>query len=409
MLKNRSPLSPLTPSPTALFTPCVLHRAIAEELAGGGEQARSRMMGYPSGRSVMTECMVERFSRSPNEWEDAFKNRENRAKMLDDIFAVDSSSKIGSKSAQNGETNGSDQSARGRNPTSSPFHTNGTLSNASGANILENGDGGGEAETDERKPDAQAAGGKEKRRRQRGRGRRGKGSGSVLGGEAGGDSGRAPIDGGNIEGGGEVGSGPVGNDVAKEEGGVLESTVVGDTEIAKPKKSKKAKMASGGDKQGEEGVVVAAQASRLTGEVHEEGLAEKKKKRKRKRKEAEETMSSRAQEEATGAGESDIDAIAASTATEAPAGNDLAKKKKSKKKHGSGNRDSGEAGEGREKVESSKVMEDAVPRKKDKRSKKGGAEEGVATIISTNASTKNGVKKGSGSSKKARKSGFRMF
>ncbi|CAM9791011.1 unnamed protein product, partial [Ectocarpus sp. 6 AP-2014] len=86
-------------------------RAIAEELAGGGEQAWSRMSGYPSGRSVLTECMVERFSRSPHEWEDAFKNRDNRAKMLTEILAVESASTTSTKKGASGKSSGGTSSA----------------------------------------------------------------------------------------------------------------------------------------------------------------------------------------------------------------------------------------------------------------------------------------------------------
>ena len=100
---------------------------MAEELAGGGEQAWSRMSGYPSGRSVMTECMVERFSRSPREWEDAFKNRDNRAKMLTEILAVESSSsssakQAGKAKADNKGRDGGKSGAAGLGLAPSPFN-----------------------------------------------------------------------------------------------------------------------------------------------------------------------------------------------------------------------------------------------------------------------------------------------
>lgn len=139
---------------------------MVEELAGGGEQAWSRMSGYPSGRSVLTECMVERFSRSPHEWEEAFKNRDNREKMLNDIFAVGTPATAG-KRDKSGRKIGTDKKPDGDGAVKlapSPFDAQQTaVSNSAGG------------ETD-------AAKGKEKRRRQRGRGKRGK---SVVEGEAG--------------------------------------------------------------------------------------------------------------------------------------------------------------------------------------------------------------------------------
>eukprot|EP00752_Nemacystus_decipiens_P012526 g11094.t1 len=163
-------------------------RAMAEELGSGGEQAWSRMSGYPSGRSVLTECMVERYSRSPHEWEEAFKSRDNRDKMLTEIFAVESSSKssssssstrqAGGKAGKDGVAGGSADGGGGGNGRQraaglapSPFNSQAS-----------NGEDGGR--------------GKEKRRRQRGRGKRGKSSASGglapdSGADGGGDAGAA--------------------------------------------------------------------------------------------------------------------------------------------------------------------------------------------------------------------------
>lgn len=142
---------------------------MAEELAGAGEQAHSRMSGYPSGRSVLTECMVERFSRSPHEWEDAFKNRDNRSKMLTEILAVESATKSGKGGkGQGGKKEGGGESAANKRGgvtlAPSPFNTQ-------------------EAAGDGDEGDAEGGGnGKDKRRRQRGRGKRGKSSKSGEGG-----------------------------------------------------------------------------------------------------------------------------------------------------------------------------------------------------------------------------------
>lgn len=163
-----------------------LPRAMAEELAGGGEQAWSRMSGYPSGRSVLTECMVERFSRSPHEWEEAFKNRDNRAKMLTEILAVESSSTKQNGKADKGRDGGKNGAAGSSNGgkaaglAPSPFN-----------NQVGDGEDSGK--------------GKEKRRRQRGRGKRGKSSATVgestadadAGGGAGGGSAAADEGGGD--------------------------------------------------------------------------------------------------------------------------------------------------------------------------------------------------------------------
>ncbi|CAN0036477.1 unnamed protein product [Scytosiphon promiscuus] len=139
-------------------------RAMAEELASGGEQAWSRMSGYPSGRSVLTECMVERFSRSPHEWEDAFKNRDKRAKMLTEILAVESSSSRTDK-ARGGKGAAASRSSSGDNAAASGNERAvGLAPSPFNKEAAEGGDEVGK--------------GKEKRRRQRGRGKRGKSGGS---------------------------------------------------------------------------------------------------------------------------------------------------------------------------------------------------------------------------------------
>ncbi|CAB1121328.1 unnamed protein product [Ectocarpus sp. CCAP 1310/34] len=147
--------------------------AIAEELAGGGEQSWSRMSGYPSGRSVLTECMVERFSRSPHEWEDAFKTRDNRAKILTEILAVESTSTTSTKKGTSGKSSGGSASA-----SASSNGEAGRLVPSPFTSKAEDGEDGGK--------------GKEKRRRQRGRGRRGKssaGAGAPADADGGGDDG----------------------------------------------------------------------------------------------------------------------------------------------------------------------------------------------------------------------------
>lgn len=131
-------------------------RTMVEQLASGGEHAQSRMSACPSGRNVLTECMVERFLRSPREWEDAFRNRENRVKILDDILALGTTKKedggrkhivktikIGSSSSQERPVGGN-----------STGGGKGDISTEEGVCISEKG----------------------KRRRQRGRGKRGKSS-----------------------------------------------------------------------------------------------------------------------------------------------------------------------------------------------------------------------------------------
>lgn len=140
-------------------------RTMVEELASGGEHARSRMSGYPSGRNVLTECMVERFSRSPREWEDAFKNRENRVKMLDDILAVGTPKKVGREDSGQKKIVKADRESE---------ITKVGSSSSQERPVGGNGTGGG-------KDDVSVGGGvcvpeKGKRRRQRGRGKRGKSS-----------------------------------------------------------------------------------------------------------------------------------------------------------------------------------------------------------------------------------------
>lgn len=157
-------------------------RAMAEELANGGEQAWSRMSGYPSGRSILTECMVERFSRSPREWEEAFKSRDNRAKMLAEILAVESKTKPGKEEKARGKDDSS------RSSTAGGARPAGKLAPSPFNKQMTSGGGGGEEGA---KEDAGGKG-KEKRRRQRGRGKRGKssagGAGDGGGGEGEGDA-----------------------------------------------------------------------------------------------------------------------------------------------------------------------------------------------------------------------------
>lgn len=143
---------------------------MAEELAGGGEQSWSRMSGYPSGRAVMTECMVERFSRSPQEWDEAFKNRENRAKMLEEILAVggEKVDKRGAAEKRSAKVSGDPS----KDDASTPLDAKRVLGEKEG------GDG-----VDDEKDEMGEESGKtrQKRRRQRGRGRRGKGSEATEG------------------------------------------------------------------------------------------------------------------------------------------------------------------------------------------------------------------------------------
>lgn len=134
---------------------------MAEELANGGEQAWSRMSGYPSGRSVLTECMVERFSRSPHEWEDAFKNRDKRAEMLTEILAVESSSSKADK-------------ARGSKGGAAPRSASASSNGAANGNGLAAGLAPSPFNKDSAEGGDEGGKGKEKRRRQRGRGKRGK-------------------------------------------------------------------------------------------------------------------------------------------------------------------------------------------------------------------------------------------
>lgn len=138
---------------------------MAEELAGGREQSWSRMSGYPSGRAVMTECMVERFSRSPREWDEAFKNRENRSKMLEEILAV---------GVENGEKRGA---AEKRSVKVSGDPSKDDASPPLDAKRVSGEQDGGD-DVDDEKDEMEEDNGKprQRRRRQRGRGRRGKGS-----------------------------------------------------------------------------------------------------------------------------------------------------------------------------------------------------------------------------------------
>lgn len=144
---------------------------IVEELAG--EQTMSRMLAYPSGRSVSTECMVERFSRSPQEWEAAFKKRNNHAKLLDEILAVDKKQQSENKAGARTRTNESIDVSHGRPRDVAPSRA-GASSDAEGGDNEDEGDAPSN-QNDVNRP-------KEKRRRQRGRGKRGKTSASAMSG-----------------------------------------------------------------------------------------------------------------------------------------------------------------------------------------------------------------------------------
>lgn len=163
-----SPVATPHPPPTGLPT-TLRPRLMAEELASGGEQAWSRMSGYPSGRSVLTECMVERFSRSPHEWEEAFKNRDNRAKILTEILAVESKSAAKSGKGNNKAQKEDDRKGTGEASTNKHLRASGLAPSPFNTQPTGGDEGVGETEEDGGK-------GKEKRRRQRGRGKRGKSS-----------------------------------------------------------------------------------------------------------------------------------------------------------------------------------------------------------------------------------------
>lgn len=242
------------------------------------------MSGYPSGRSVMTECMVERFARSPHEWEEAFNNRDNRAKMLEEIFAIQAKSGLKCNSGQD-KTTGIDSafasSSRIKNGSVAPSPFN-QAQTAAGNEKAENRDG--TVAGVENGEGGQSAG-KEKRRRQRGRGKRGKGSGKwgMPDGEEeggpGGDVGTADL--------GEAGApGRAGAAKASQEDAPSEDK--GDQDDRKPDKSKKVKMlkktgsedvAAAGDKAG--GAVVVESLAGTKSEAKERSLKVSKKKRKR--------------------------------------------------------------------------------------------------------------------------------
>lgn len=135
---------------------------MVEQLASGGEHAQSRMSRCPSGRNVLTECMVERFSRSPREWEDAFKNRENRVKMLDDILALGTTKK---------EDSGQKNMVKSERESEVV-----KIGSSSSQERAVGGSGTGGGKGDVSAEEGVCVPGKGKRRRQRGRGKRGKSS-----------------------------------------------------------------------------------------------------------------------------------------------------------------------------------------------------------------------------------------
>lgn len=383
------------------FVHALYHRTIAEELAGGGEQARSRMSGYPSGRAVMTECMVERFSRSPNEWEDAFKNRDNRAKMLEEILAVES--KNANKHPQS-TTNGTDRSSKSRNLATSPFQTAMPPSMIVSTGDEEESDDRSKNEKGEETSDGQPTTSKEKRRRHRGRGKRGKGAGGSVT-----PAGIEPVDGGDMRRKDDTGPVRDGKDkvLHEEPSTVSGSKVVADNEAVKLKKKKEGAKQASGD-QVTQGASVAESSSLLERkeagkEESAEAKEKKKKKKKRKRQDAEDGVGKEALEEA-GGGVRDVDlsfvmdAIAAS-AKEGPGKNGVMKNRGDKKTKKPGNRHrGGTGGEGEEEgVKGADTLEHDLPRKE---------KSGVK-----NDSIKCDLKRGGRSTKKkkASGSGFRLF
>eukprot|EP00903_Cladosiphon_okamuranus_P017492 g16112.t1 len=326
-------------------------RAMADELANGGEQAWSRMSGYPSGRSVLTECMVERYSRSPHEWEEAFKNRDNRAKMLTEIFAVESSSSSSSATRQAGKGRGRGEGGAAGGGTSGRGSGGGSQRAGGPAPLPLNSQNNGE--------DVGKV--KEKRRRQRGRGKRGK---SSAAGEPAPD---ADTDGGGGEGAAESSDAPEppGSQEAsakskkssknkpKEEGGEAQATaedaVDGDAAAAATpkKKNKKAKKEGGAREEGED-----------EGPIPSE---EVRKKKKRRRHENGGNMEGEGGDGLNGGGGesgANRDSVMANRDLEGKSSISNNKKKKKHKKESSGDVD--EAGGGKEAGGTEALSEGAV-------------------------------------------------
>lgn len=118
----------------------------------------------------MTECMVERFSRSPREWDEAFKNKENRAKMLEDILAV---------GGENGDKRG-DEEKRSAKVPGDPSADD-AFPPLDEKRVVRENDGGDDVDDDREDMGEDDDKPRQRRRRQRGRGRRGKGSEATVG------------------------------------------------------------------------------------------------------------------------------------------------------------------------------------------------------------------------------------
>lgn len=59
---------------------------IASEISEAGSLLATAAQAHPGGRAVMSECMIERFSRDPAEWEEALSRRASRAALLSSII-----------------------------------------------------------------------------------------------------------------------------------------------------------------------------------------------------------------------------------------------------------------------------------------------------------------------------------
>lgn len=158
---------------------------------------------------------MERYSRSPREWEESFKNRDIRAKILTEILAVGSATNTGKgdkgREKKAGAALATANNDRATNLAPSPFNTQQAV-----------GGGDGDAENGGK--------GKEKRRRQRGRGRRGK---SCTGGAA--DAGEGGGDGAHSAGGRETPTDSEGGGVGAQKKAAVANTA---DDEAKPTRKK---------------------------------------------------------------------------------------------------------------------------------------------------------------------------